>query len=151
MHAVWIPPWRRHGPESFGSYAGWNVYIAERCCAAWPAQPCALRASALLKAAIERVAGWPQGPQHPSEQRLAQVLIDEIAVLPRVPLELPSSADLRPQRVTQQLLRRPGNPRTLAEWATMSARTFARLIAQFRGEFDRTPGEYAGSTDPRMV
>ena len=132
-HAVWIPPRCLHGLQSFGPYDGWNVYVAHAGCAELPAQPCSLRLTPLLKAGIDRAAGWPQGPRDEREQRLARVIVDEIAALPRVRLELPMPVDTRLQRVAGALLQRLDDVRPLDAWAelaAMSPRNFARRFAQ---------------------
>lgn len=128
-HAIWIPPDCPHGLRSHGPYAGYSVYLSPAACADLPAAPCALRASALLLAAVERAAGWPDAAWDAARIRIAEVVRDEIRTLPRAGDGLTLPRDPRLQRLALALSDAPADTRPLAAWAGtigMAPRTLAR-------------------------
>lgn len=141
--AVWLPPHAPHSLRSHGeAFSGWSVYVARADCAALPAQPCALRVSALLREAIARAASWPASqPLDPARDRLARVLLDEVVDChahsragERIGLPMPS--DPRALRVAQALIDDPADPRGLAEWAAyahLSQRSLSRHFSAQTG------------------
>lgn len=135
-HAFWLPPHHLHYARSHGAFQGWIVFIAASACGDLPKQPCTLRTSDLLHAAILRAAQWQAGPLDATGTRLASVIIDEIRGLPVEPLGLPHPRDLRLQRIAQALLDEPAHPRDLtgwADWAGVGARTLSRRFVTETG------------------
>ena len=68
--------------------------------------------------------------------RLARVLLDEPLNMPVEQLHLPMSSEPRVRRITDALLRAPGDRSTLPEWAqrlAMSERSLARLMRRETG------------------
>lgn len=128
-HAIWIPPDCPHGLRSHGPYAGYSVYLSPSACAELPAAPCALQASALLLAAVERAAGWPDAAWNAAQVRIAEVVRDEIRTLPRAGDGLTLPREPRLQRLALALSDAPADTRPLAAWADtigMAPRTLAR-------------------------
>ena len=131
-HAVWLPPHRTHWACSHGPFEGWGAYVAESACATLPERACAIRISGLLREAVLRAGSWPlerATPLGPAQERLAQVIMDEIATLPPEPLGLPMPRDARLSRVAHALMDDPASERGLdewADWAAISARTLSR-------------------------
>ncbi|MGO4449502.1 helix-turn-helix domain-containing protein [Phyllobacterium sp. TAF24] len=129
IHAVWIPPHHEHSLRSHGPYFGWSVYVAEPECAALPAFPCTLRSSGLLREAVNRAASWKGEELNPVEERIARVILDEIASLPQENLGLPLPQDLRLLRIAQAFADNLLDERKAeewAEWAGIPARTMTR-------------------------
>jgi AraC-like DNA-binding protein len=129
IHAVWIPPHHPHSLRSHGPFAGWSVYIDEAACAGLPPQPFTLRVSGLLHEIVERVVGWNGGPMDTARARIAAVLLDEIATLPRDPFGLPMPQDARLLRIARAMVDDLANNAGLEEWARhggVSARTLTR-------------------------
>ncbi|THT98749.1 AraC family transcriptional regulator [Lampropedia puyangensis] len=128
-HAVWIPPDVPHSLRSHGPFSGWSLYVAADVCAAMPAQPCVLSVSGLLREAVLRSTSWSGTGLDAAQSRLAHVMLDEMAALPRVALGLPMPSDTRLLRIAQALSERPGDDRSLdawARWAGIAPRTMSR-------------------------
>ena len=81
--AVWIPPGWPHGLRSHGPYSGYSVYLSPAACAGLPSAPRALAASALLLAAVERVAAWDGEARDAPRRRVVEVIRDEIRDQPQ--------------------------------------------------------------------
>jgi AraC-like DNA-binding protein len=128
-HAIWVPPHRVHWARSHGPFQGFAIYVAEPDCAALPAAPCSIRMSGLLREAMLRAARWPVGPLDARGERLAGVILDEIATSPVDALGLPLPRDARLLRIARALADDPADDRTLedwARWAAIGARSLSR-------------------------
>jgi AraC-like DNA-binding protein len=135
-HALWVPPQHAHSLHSHGAFHGWSAYIAEDACAALPTQPCLLRTSGLLREAVARAATWGTAPLDAAQQRIAQVVMDEIRTLPHEPFGLPMPQEARLLRLARALADAPGDTRSLeawADWAAMAPRTLTRRFAAETG------------------
>ena len=127
--AVWIPPGWPHGLRSHGPYSGYSVYLSPAACAGLPSAPRALAASALLLAAVERVAAWDGEARDAPRRRVVEVIRDEIRDQPQAAGALLLPAEARLQRLALALSDDPADTRTLAQWANwigMAPRTLAR-------------------------
>ena len=135
-HAVWVPPHEEHSMRSHGPFSGWSLYVAESACAALPAEIRTLKTSALLRAAVDRAASWCDEPLDEAQTRLASVMLDEIAWSRDDGFGLPMPRDARLLRVTNALAARPGDERSLDEWAAVAAvspRTLSRRFVEETG------------------
>jgi len=135
-HAVWVPPGRLHWARSHGPFHGFAAYVAPAACAGLPPEPCSLRCSSLLREAVLRAVGWEAGPPDARAERLAAVVLDEIAHLPADPLGLPLPRDARLARIAGALLDDPGSARShdeWAAWAALGARTLSRRFVEETG------------------
>ena len=133
-HAVWIPPHRRHSLRSHGPFDGSSVYVAEAACADLPAVECAIRCTALLRAAIARAATWREAAADAARQRIADVILDEVRAAPREALGLPLPADARLMRIARALLDDLADPRGLDAWAAFGALSPRTLSRRFLAE-----------------
>ncbi|CUJ87822.1 AraC family transcriptional regulator [Achromobacter xylosoxidans] len=141
-HALWVPPDCPHGLRSHGPYAGYSVYLSAAACAGLPDAPCALQASALLLAAVERAAAWRDEAWDAARLRIVELIRDEIRTLPRAGDGLTLPRDPRLQRLARALSDAPADTRPLAAWAHwigMAPRTLAR---RFQAETGLTPGAW---------
>lgn len=135
-HAVWIPPEVPHGLRSHGPFEGWSLYVAASASVALPEVPCVLAVSGLLREAVVRAAAWPGGALDAAQARLAGVILDEIASLPRAALGLPMPQDARLMRIAQALSDHPDDDRTLdawGRWARIAPRTLSRRFVAETG------------------
>lgn len=134
--AVWIPPDCLHGVRSHGPFHGWSVYVAAAACVDLPGQPCIIATSGLLREAVDRAASWEEGPLDDRQARIAQLILDEVAALPRQSFSLPLPHDPRLRRVTQAQVDDLADNRSLQQWAQwggFSARTLARRFVSETG------------------
>jgi AraC-like DNA-binding protein len=128
-HAIWVPPHHPHWGRSHGPFEGFAIYVAEPACAGLPAAPCSIRMSGLLREAMLRAARWPVGPLDARGERLAGVILDEIATSPVDALGLPLPRDARLLRIARALADDPADDRSLedwARWAAIGARSLSR-------------------------
>ena len=138
-HAVWVPPHHLHSLRSHGAFEGASVYVAEPACADLPSEPCALRQTGLLREAIARAASWDDSAPDAARRRVAELILDEIRVLPPEQPGLPAPRDARAVRIARALIADPSDKRRLEEWAAwagLSPRTLTRLfVAETGGSF----------------
>lgn len=136
-HGVWIPPDVQHGLlNSHGPFRGWSVYVARSACTPLPAKPSILELSGLLREAIARTTLWQNKELDPAQIRLAQVVIDEIRTMRKVPLGLPMPEERRLLKIAMALCANPGDNRSMEEWAIwagVSSRTLRRYFASETG------------------
>ena len=135
-HAVWIAPDCLHGLRSHGPFHGWSVYVTATDCVGLPEQPCIIATSGLLREAVDRAATWGEGALDQRQDRIAQLILDEIAALPSEPFGLPLPRDPRLRRITQALADELADNRSLEQWAQLggvSPRTLARRFISETG------------------
>ena len=133
-HAVWVPPHQRHSLRSHGPFDGGSVYVRGPACADLPATTCAIRCTGLLREAIARAATW-QGPAlDASQQRIADLILDEIRTAPRETPGLPLPTDGRLMRIARALLDDLADPRGLDAWAAYGALSARSLSRRFLAE-----------------
>ncbi len=95
--------------------------------------------SELIKASVSV---QPPYAEDSRDARIMRLILDELAILPALPLSLPQPADLRIQRICQALQRDPGDASTVADWShrlELDQKTIQRL---FRKETGLTFGQW---------
>ena len=133
----WMPPHMAHTVQSFGPIAGVGVFLAERHCAALPAEPAQFAASPLAALLMQRALDWPLDAalSVPQRRQLA-VLLDELRQGATAPLQLPWPKDERLLAVARALLANPASGRRLDQWARhagISTRTLSRRFVDETG------------------
>jgi len=137
QRAVWMPAGLVHEIRMIGAVAMRTLYIREDAAARLTPSVRVLAVSPLLRELILRACALPityeeAGPAG----RLMALIIDEIAALPTVALDLPLPRDARLGRICHALSAEPGATRTLEDWshdAGASPRTLARLFVKETG------------------
>jgi AraC-like DNA-binding protein len=89
--------------------------------------------AALIHAAMDVVAPYQADSR---DGRLMQLILDELQLLPVLPLHLPQPTDPRLQVIGQQLESTPDDPSTLQDWARrlgVDVKTIQRLCARELG------------------
>lgn len=130
QYGVWIPPRVEHlsSNRHAASYA--TVYLAEALCDVLPKRACTMVISPLTQAVLDSLRSRSiEVPRNPAEQRLFEVLRDELAIAPGHDSYLPMSDDPQLGRVLEALHAKPWDGRSLAEWAATvhsTERTLAR-------------------------
>lgn len=135
--ALWVPAGTRHAIAARGRLAMRTLYIEPAALPELPRRCAVVAVGPLLRALILRATGLPAAYDEAGpEGRLMAVLLDELRLLPTIPLHLPKGQDPRLARVTEALEAVPGDPRPLEDWAReagASARTLARLFQRETG------------------
>lgn len=137
QRAVWIPAGVAHDIGMAGTVAMRTLYVRRDAATRLPARVRVIAVSALLRELILRACALPVlydegGP----DGRTMELLLDEIASLPTVALDLPMPRDPRLTRLCQGLRADPGSSHTLRRWAReagASTRTLARLFVKETG------------------
>lgn len=130
--AVWLPALVEHRIDTRGPLAMRTLYIRPDATPGLPTAVCVLQVSPLLRELIlAAVAARQVHAPGGAEDRLMQVILDQIRALPAAPLALPMPSDRRLRKVTDGLLADPADARGLDDWAQAagaSGRTLARLF-----------------------
>jgi AraC-like DNA-binding protein len=135
--AVWVPPDQEHEVYFPGDTALRSLFVDPSAVTGLPGQCTVLKVAPLLRELILRAVqiGNSYGPDG-AQWRVMQVLLDELRVAEETPLRLPMARDERVMRVTDALLKNPGDRRDLDVWgkiAGASSRTLARLFVSETG------------------
>jgi AraC-like DNA-binding protein len=130
--AVWVPACVGHAIRMTGRVSMRTIYLSDALGPLAGSACCVVQVSPLLRESILRAVAFARPyPESGPEARIVGVIADEIRAAPTAPLHLPLPRDARARRVADALRTRPGDARTLAEWARVagaSARTLERLF-----------------------
>jgi AraC-like DNA-binding protein len=137
QRAVWMPAGVRHEIRMAGTVAMRTLYVRADASRELPPDVRVIAVSALLRELILRACGLPllydeSGPP----ARIVALILDEIAALPTLALDLAMPRDPRLARICRALQADPGSARTLEDWACAagaSSRTLARLFPRQTG------------------
>jgi AraC-like DNA-binding protein len=129
-YGIWLPPQVEHVGLNRREGQHCSVYVSATHCTELPKAVCALTVSPLVRALLEQLRLQPAALM-PSEQdqRLLQVLVDQLALAPCSTSYLPHSDDPLLGPLLAALDANPADKRTLAEWATV-AHTTERTLAR---------------------
>lgn len=135
--AVWVPADVVHDVRMAGAVAMRTLYIVPDAVAALPRECCVVAVSPLLRELILRASAAPllydeAGP----DGRVMALILDELRVLPVLPLHLPMPQDARLAKISRAILDDPANALTLRAWGRQvgaSSRTLARLFLRETG------------------
>src|SRR5262245_18713521 len=134
---VWIPGGIQHSVSMSGWVSMRTLYMAPALVRGLPRRCCVFAVPPLLRElilhAVEKGSLRGDVPEH---RRLVGFLLDQVRVLPAVPLELPMPRDARALRVAARWREDPGETAPLdqlARAAGASRRTMERLFQQETG------------------
>lgn len=115
---IWLPPQVEHRGLNRQESLFSSLYVTANLCTALPQTTCVLTVSPLTRALLENLRLHPPGlPQRPEDQRLLQVLVDQLTQARSVGSYLPHSQDAVLQKVLEALDEQPGDERSLAQLA----------------------------------
>jgi AraC-like DNA-binding protein len=141
--AVWMPAGIEHSIDMVGPVLIQTVYLATGICDALPVRCCAVNVSPLLRELVRHaISIGTLDRKVPEQARLIAFLIDQLSVLPTIPLQLPSPTDERACRAAAWLRSHPAEPgliKQVAKRVGASARTLERL---FQNETGMTFGKW---------
>src|SRR5262245_33158781 len=117
QRAVWMPAGVAHEIRMVGAVAMRTLYIRPDAAARLPAGVRVLAVSPLLRELILRACTLPMAYDEDGPAgRIMTMILDEIAALPTVALDLPLPRDARLGRICRALSAEPGDARTLTDW-----------------------------------
>ena len=135
--AVWVPAGVEHAIEMTGSVFVQTLYLSTRVSRGLPRRCCAVNVSPLLRELVRHtVTVGMLDRTNPVQSRLVGVLLDQLKVLPTIPLQLPWPLDERAQRAAAWVrtnLDAPASTRQIARQASLSVRTLERLFQRETG------------------
>ncbi len=130
--AVWIPTSIPHTITMSGAVAMRTLYLKPRLAKSLPRKCCVVHVSALLKELILYACSLGSLDKRSRPQgHLIHVIVNQLAAIELVPLQLPNPSDPRASRLARLLLKDPGDRRTLKELCKASGaskRTMERLF-----------------------
>jgi AraC-like DNA-binding protein len=130
----WVPPRLLHASRSSGRGKGWAIRAPTSLSGSLPAQVSVLRASALLMAALERIA-HATAPRHASIRRLLwRVVAAEMRQAEPEALLVPMPSDPRMRATAERLLSSPGIGADVTRAANLSGMTRRTFTRHFRQE-----------------
>src|SRR5262245_15974356 len=141
--AVWIPRGTVHGVEMAGRVSLRTLYFAGDFARGMPRHCQAVNVTPLLRELILHAARlgllWRHEAAH---ARLARVILDQLQLLPQVPLQLPAPRDPRARRAIELLRNAPVEPISLADAARRAGASKRTLERLFRSETQMTLGRW---------
>ena len=134
---IWLPAGTRHSSRILGEVHMRSVYIRPDAAPGLPTECKAVGISPLLRELILEAIKIPQ-PYTPDSRdgRLMRLLLDEVSVLPTLPLHLPQPSDPRLLTICNAISKRPDNDLTMADWSSrlhIDVKTIQRLFARETG------------------
>lgn len=133
---VWIPGGVPHSARATEN-ARLNYLFVEPGTAQLPQVCCTLALSPMIREMVDRLAR--ERADYPAEghaARLARVVLDELAEMPRERFNLPVSSHPKVRAIADALTAQPSDRSTLSQWAkrvAMSERSLARLMIRETG------------------
>lgn len=143
QRAVWIPAFIEHDARTIHAVQMRNVYISPEASAHLPQQCQVISVSPLLRELILVLVELDTlYDEAGAAGRLVSVFLDQLRVIPEMPLHLPDPVSPALLKLAAALRMDPADPRTLDSWAItlgLSPRTLAR---RFRQETGMTFGQW---------
>ena len=139
----WMPCGQVHSLRCVGALKMRSVFVRPDAFPNLPSETKAVSISPLLSELIKAsVSLKPPYAEDSRDARIMHLILDELALLPALPLSLPQPADLRIQQICQALQDGPGDASTVADWSErlgLDQKTIQRL---FRKETAMTFGQW---------
>lgn len=134
---IWMPCAQVHSIRCVGELKMRSVFVRPQ---AYPNLPTETRAvsispllSELIKACVEIRTAFEADSR---AARISRLIIDELSLLPTLPLHLPQAADPRIARICATLREHPGDASTVADWSArlhLDEKTIQRLFHRETG------------------
>lgn len=137
QRAVWVPGGTDHAIRMSGRVRMRTLYLEPDAIGGALDRCSVVTISPLLREIIVRIVAMQVAhPLGSPEERLIEVLLDELRSVEQTPLCLPTPADPRLRLVTDRLVAHPGETRGLREWARVAGASPRTLDRLFRRETD---------------
>jgi len=136
FQAVWVPPYVEHEVYFPGMVTIRNLFIDQVFTHGLPQECVVVEVSDLLRELIVRIASESEYSQDDITYKIMLVILDEIKRSKPTDIRLPLASDKRVLRVMDELIKFPGDRRSLVQWAHLtgaSSRTLSRLFVSETG------------------
>lgn len=140
---LWVPPGMWHQLRMVGEVHLRTLYFRDDETTCLPRQCQVVGISSLLRELILEAVDVAQ-PYDPESRdgRLMRLLLDEVAVLPSLPLRLPYPGDAGLREICRQLSERPDDLSTLSVWADRLGVHAKTIERRFQRETGLTFGQW---------
>lgn len=143
QYGIWLPPGVEHVGLNRNEAGHCSLYVAPPQSGRLPAKPCALAVSPLIVALLDHLRMRPAGSIAGAEnERVLQVLVDQLAGAPCAGSYLPSSSDPALAAVLQFLEAHPDDNRPLPALARLAHTTERTLIRRARRDLGMPLSEW---------
>ena len=143
LRAVWIPAHTLHQIEVSGHLSMRTLYIEAAVFPGPSHDCCVIAVTPLLRELILYTINLPQlYPLGGPEERLLNVMLDQISSVSMASLRLPIPEDDRLKRIYEHLSSKPGDNRTLEDWGMKVGATGRTLARRFRIETGMSFGQW---------
>ena len=134
---LWMPRGQVHAIRCVGAIKMRSVFVQADDSLDLPGETRAVSISPLLSELIKVSVDMPH-PHRPDsrEARVMRLILDELEILPTLPLNLPQPDDPRLRKICAALQRNPGDSSTLAHWSEhlgLDEKTIQRLFHKDTG------------------
>jgi AraC-like DNA-binding protein/quercetin dioxygenase-like cupin family protein len=130
--AIWVPGGTEHSVIAYTSLSIHTLFIDPAFTQNLPQQCQVLSLSSLMRELVKRaIQLGDMYPVEGREQRLMEVIMDELQSLVPEPLYLPLAKERRVRRIMDSLMEDPADNRSLKDWASdvgASTRTLSRIF-----------------------
>ena len=143
QYGIWLPPHLEHVGLNRHEACHCSLYLAPPHSDRLPKSPCALSVSPLVRSLLEHLRQHPPGlPRTDAQERLLQVLVDQLAASPCAGSYLPTSDDPLLGPVLAALEARPADNRSLVELAKAVHTTERTLMRRCQRDLGMTFAEW---------
>ncbi len=134
---IWMPRGQVHSLRCIGPLKMRSVYVQAEDNLGLPSETKAVSISPLLSELIQTSISIAEPyPSDSREARVMNLILDELKILPALPLHLPQPGDPRIQPICTALQQHPGDNATLADWSKrlhLDEKTIQRLFQKGTG------------------
>jgi AraC-like DNA-binding protein len=134
---IWMPSGQEHAIRCIGQVKMRSVFVQPDDSLDLPNETKAVSISPLLSELIQTSIGIAEPyPSNSREARVMNLILDELKILPTLPLHLPQPTDPRVAIICASLQDNPGDNATLADWSArlhLDEKTIQRLFQKGTG------------------
>ncbi len=139
----WMPCGQVHSLRCVGTLKMRSVFVRPDSFPNLPAEPKTVTVSPLLSELIKAsVSLKPPYADDSRDARIMHLILDELAILPDLPLSLPQPADPRLSQICLALQDEPGDASTVADWSARLGLDQTTIQRLFRKETGMTFGQW---------
>ena len=139
----WMPSGHVHALRCVGALKMRSVFVRPASFPNLPSETKAVSISPLLSELIKAsVSLKPPYAEDSRDARIMHLILDELALLPALPLSLPQPADPRIRRICLALQDDPGDASTVADWSERLGLDQTTIQRLFRRETGLTFGQW---------
>lgn len=142
-YGIWLPPDVEHRGLNRHEACHCSLYISRERCGQLPGKACAIAVSPLVRALLEHLRQNPPGlPRSAEDERLLQVLVDQLAQSRSAGSYLPTSEDPLLAPLLAVLTANPSDDRTMPELARAANTTERTLMRRCQRDLGMSLAEW---------